>query len=77
MLFAIFACMFITVISIAKVKPQKRRPFTQEEVDWLREGVSRFGVGRWRSILDSYNFKGRTTVNLKDKWRNLVKAGVA
>ena len=58
-------------------KRQKRHKFSQEEEEWIRDGVRRFGVGKWRLILDSYNFRGRTIVNLKDKWRNLVKAGLA
>lgn len=43
------------------------------EVDALLEGVRSFGVGKWASILrssDAFNCV-RTSVDLKDKWRNL------
>ncbi|KAG2548785.1 hypothetical protein PVAP13_9KG215600 [Panicum virgatum] len=38
-------------------------------------GVSKFGVGRWTELKKKY-FKTsiRTSVHLKDKWRNLLRA---
>jgi hypothetical protein len=47
----------------------------------MQEGVKRFSVGgnsgfQWKSILEFGNGKfdpTRTTVDLKDKWRNLLK----
>ncbi len=33
----------------------------------------RFGSGKWRQILDSYNFDNRTTTDLKDKYRNIQR----
>ena len=34
----------------------------------------RYGVGAWAKILGNFEFKhGRSTVDLKDKWRNLEK----
>jgi hypothetical protein len=54
-------------------KQQKRRPFTAQEEDNLKEGVLKYGY-KWKSILDHYRFnQGRTPQNLKDKWRNLLK----
>lgn len=57
---------------VAKVRRLKR-PFTAQEETNLREGVKRYGVGNWRLILMAYTFDNRTTVDLKDKWRNLQK----
>lgn len=38
--------------------------------------TGRFGKGRWREIRDAFPFHPkRSNVNLKDKWRNLEKAG--
>ena len=37
--------------------------------------VKRFGSGKWAQILQEFPFEGRTGVNLKDKYRNLVKKG--
>ncbi|CAD6212784.1 unnamed protein product [Miscanthus lutarioriparius] len=49
--------------------------WTAKEVEILVQGVSKFGVGRW-ALLKQQFFKTsiRTSVNLKDKWRNLLKA---
>eukprot|EP00177_Eucheuma_denticulatum_P003626 GFKZ01006571.1.p1 GENE.GFKZ01006571.1~~GFKZ01006571.1.p1 ORF type:complete len:584 (+),score=99.27 GFKZ01006571.1:614-2365(+) len=66
-----------------EVRPRKRRrPPTRRktvrwssgEVDALLSGVRVHGVGRWATILrHSKVFKGvRTSVDLKDKWRNLT-----
>lgn len=47
--------------------------WSAEETRWLEEGVELYGMGNWAKILRKYNFAGRTSVNLKDKWRNLQK----
>ena len=52
-------------------------PWTDDEVDCLREGVRRFGIGQWALILgnDAGRFNTcRSQVDLKDKWRNLERA---
>lgn len=46
------------------------------EVENLKKGVAEFhsSLQRWSKILQSYKFKpGRSSVDLKDKWRNLVR----
>ncbi|KMZ56133.1 hypothetical protein ZOSMA_99G00640 [Zostera marina] len=52
------------------------RQWTLTEVMKLIEGVSQHGVGRWteikRHFFSSSNY--RTSVDLKDKWRNLLRA---
>ncbi|KAI3778797.1 hypothetical protein L2E82_08182 [Cichorium intybus] len=65
---------------------QKRRvpvPWTQLEEDTLKKWVEKFSQGSdggfvpWRRILElgvSVFQKGRTPVDLKDKWRNMQKA---
>lgn len=55
------------------VVPGKKGRWTEDEVDMLVEGVRLFGVGNWRQILDYFPFEGRTNVNLKDKYRNLLR----
>ena len=43
-------------------------------MEYLKEGVEKFGVGHWRTILENYPFHSRrSNVDLKDKWRNLQK----
>ncbi|KAF8722958.1 hypothetical protein HU200_022098 [Digitaria exilis] len=49
--------------------------WTQDEVRELVNGVSEFGVGKWKNVKTKYFLTSiRTPVNLKDKWKNLVKA---
>uniref|UniRef100_A0A9I9CKG4 Uncharacterized protein n=1 Tax=Cucumis melo TaxID=3656 RepID=A0A9I9CKG4_CUCME len=50
--------------------------WTLSEVMKLVEGVSEYGVGRWTEIkrLQFASSSHRTSVDLKDKWRNLLKA---
>ncbi|KAJ6700953.1 TRF-LIKE 3 [Salix koriyanagi] len=58
------------------VRRKHHRAWTLSEVMKLVEGVSRYGAGRWseikRLVFASYSY--RTSVDLKDKWRNLLKA---
>ncbi|XP_020277399.1 uncharacterized protein LOC109851591 isoform X2 [Asparagus officinalis] len=61
------------------VKRKHHRAWTLSEVLRLVEGVARYGAGRWSVIRQvafaSYSY--RTSVDLKDKWRNLIKASFA
>ncbi|KAG9441761.1 hypothetical protein H6P81_017615 [Aristolochia fimbriata] len=52
------------------------RLWNLSEVMKLIEGVSRFGVGRWTDIKRMLFAASahRTSVDLKDKWRNLLRA---
>ena len=55
-----------------KPSHRKRHPWTIQEVSWLKKGVQKFGAGKWQEILLSYPFPAyRTSIDLKDKWRNL------
>ncbi|XP_019250673.1 PREDICTED: uncharacterized protein LOC109229619 isoform X1 [Nicotiana attenuata] len=52
------------------------RLWTVSEVRKLIDGVAQYGVGRWSHIKKLYfsSSAHRTAVDLKDKWRNLLKA---
>lgn len=52
-----------------------RTRWSAKEEAALRAGVDRFGVGRWAEIRASecLALRGRTAVDLKDKWRNLQR----
>lgn len=54
----------------------KRRRWTSEEEQALCHAVLKHGRGNWQRILGDSNFsclRGRTNVQLKDKWKNIEK----
>uniref|UniRef100_A0A7I4D4Z7 Uncharacterized protein n=1 Tax=Physcomitrium patens TaxID=3218 RepID=A0A7I4D4Z7_PHYPA len=54
---------------------QTQKKWSNEEVELLKRGVQEHGKGHWKKILNDNTdaFRGRTEVDLKDKWRNLEK----
>ncbi|GAB5357525.1 hypothetical protein AAMO2058_000381900 [Amorphochlora amoebiformis] len=68
----------VGMVTLQKKKKKQRRKrifWTTCEETHLRLGVREFGVGKWAKILQKYTsiFKNRTSVDLKDKWRNISK----
>ncbi|RYQ84930.1 hypothetical protein Ahy_B10g104431 isoform B [Arachis hypogaea] len=61
------------------VRRKHHRAWTLVEVMKLVDGVSRCSAGRWSEIklLSFSSHSYRTSVDLKDKWRNLLKASFA
>ncbi|XP_070661628.1 uncharacterized protein [Malus domestica] len=61
------------------MRRKHHRAWTLVEVIKLVEGVSKCGTGRWSEIkrLSFASYSYRTSVDLKDKWRNLLKASFA
>lgn len=55
----------------------KRIKWTDREVQALRAGVIKYGVGNWVRIKNDYEMilRNRTSVMLKDKYRNMVRKG--
>lgn len=68
----------IATVPTAKggMRRKHHRPWTLSEVVKLVEGVSRYGAGRWSEIkrIAFSTCSHRTAVDLKDKWRNLLRA---
>jgi hypothetical protein len=54
-----------------------KRFFTPEETQAVRDGVRRFGPGNWTTIKWNCNgrLQNRSTVQIKDKYRNMVQKG--
>ncbi|GAU28807.1 hypothetical protein TSUD_357930 [Trifolium subterraneum] len=71
----------IVTVPTAKggMRRKHHRAWTLVEVMKLIDGVSRCGPGRWSEIkrLSFSSHSHRTSVDLKDKWRNLLKASFA
>ncbi|KAG8059261.1 hypothetical protein GUJ93_ZPchr0002g26154 [Zizania palustris] len=56
-------------------KRKHHRAWTLSEVLKLVDGVDRYGAGKWSEIRRlSFPCSYRTSVDLKDKWRNLIRA---
>uniref|UniRef100_A0A8B9NT28 Telomeric repeat-binding factor n=1 Tax=Accipiter nisus TaxID=211598 RepID=A0A8B9NT28_9AVES len=54
----------------------KNRKWTVQESEWIKEGVKKFGEGRWKAICQKYPFQNRTAVMIKDRWRTMKKLGI-
>ncbi|KAM7254405.1 hypothetical protein ACFE04_003785 [Oxalis oulophora] len=69
----------VTVSPKGGIRRKHHRAWTLTEVLKLVEGVSKYGAGRWSEIkrLAFASYSHRTSVDLKDKWRNLLKASIA
>ncbi|KAK6914702.1 SANT/Myb domain [Dillenia turbinata] len=71
----------VTIVPTTKggMRRKHHRAWTIAEVMKLVEGVARYGAGRWSEIkrLAFASYSYRTSVDLKDKWRNLLRASFA
>ncbi|XP_011094644.2 uncharacterized protein LOC105174291 isoform X2 [Sesamum indicum] len=69
---------YLTAESSEEVNGRRKhhRLWTIAEVKKLIDGVAEYGVGRWSRIKKLFFSASahRTSVDLKDKWRNLLKA---
>jgi hypothetical protein len=54
-----------------------RKMFTEDEVAALREGIDKFGVGKWQLIINDSDGRldGRSGVQVKDKYRTMFRSG--
>ncbi|KAI1235649.1 hypothetical protein IHE44_0002534 [Lamprotornis superbus] len=50
--------------------------WTMQESEWIKEGVQKYGEGRWKAICLKYPFQNRTSVMIKDRWRTMKKLGM-
>lgn len=57
---------------------QKKKPWTDSESMWLVIGTLIHGKGNWTDILTQFenHFNHRSTVQLKDRYRNIIKSSL-
>ncbi|NXU77400.1 TERF2 factor, partial [Oreotrochilus melanogaster] len=56
--------------------PALVQKWTIQESEWIKEGVKKFGEGRWKAICQQFPFQNRTAVMIKDRWRTMKKLGI-
>ncbi|XP_038041255.2 telomeric repeat-binding factor 2 isoform X6 [Anas platyrhynchos] len=54
----------------------KKQRWTAQESQWIKDGVRKYGEGRWKSICQRYPFQNRTSVMIKDRWRTMKRLGM-
>ncbi|XP_063267107.1 telomeric repeat-binding factor 2 isoform X2 [Prinia subflava] len=62
--------------NISRTSSSKKQKWTMQESEWIKEGVQKYGEGRWKSISLKYPFQNRTAVMIKDRWRTMKKLGM-
>ncbi|XP_068883288.1 telomeric repeat-binding factor 2 isoform X4 [Aphelocoma coerulescens] len=62
--------------SVTKNCSSKKQKWTIQESEWIKEGVKKYGEGRWKAICLKYPFQNRTSVMIKDRWRTMKKLGM-
>ncbi|ESW18874.1 hypothetical protein PHAVU_006G078200 [Phaseolus vulgaris] len=60
---------------LARQSRRRKRRWSSLEEETLRAGVKMFGEGNWATIRSFYSniFDNRSGVDLKDKWRNMIR----
>ncbi|XP_031470905.1 telomeric repeat-binding factor 2 isoform X2 [Phasianus colchicus] len=54
----------------------KKQKWTVQESEWIKDGVRKYGEGRWKTISEKYPFQNRTAVQIKDRYRTMKKLGI-
>mmetsp|Transcript_8402 Transcript_8402/g.18944 ORF Transcript_8402/g.18944 Transcript_8402/m.18944 type:complete len:1013 (+) Transcript_8402:439-3477(+) len=64
-------------VNVPRSSGRKRKKWTEEEKDAVREGVEAYGVGRWAVIKSEWAMalQDRTSVQIKDCYRTMLKRG--
>ncbi|XP_066183486.1 telomeric repeat-binding factor 2 isoform X4 [Sylvia atricapilla] len=62
--------------NVSRISSSKKQKWTVQESEWIKEGVKKYGEGRWKSICLKYPFQNRTAVMIKDRWRTMKKLGM-
>uniref|UniRef100_A0A8C0U3M0 Telomeric repeat binding factor 2 n=1 Tax=Cyanistes caeruleus TaxID=156563 RepID=A0A8C0U3M0_CYACU len=62
--------------NVSKNSSSKKQKWTMQESEWIKEGVKKYGEGRWKAICLKYPFENRTPVMIKDRWRTMKKLGI-
>ncbi|XP_014745041.1 PREDICTED: telomeric repeat-binding factor 2 isoform X2 [Sturnus vulgaris] len=72
----LFANAALEKSNVTKNSSSKKQKWTMQESEWIKEGVQKYGEGRWKAICLKYPFQNRTSVMIKDRWRTMKKLGM-
>ena len=71
-----YTCVWVDVVSVCVCVCVSIDLFVHKSLNCSDLQVyCRHGPGNWKQILNTFPFK-RTAVDLKDKWRNMIKRGI-
>lgn len=59
------------------MKRKPRSKWTGDEEKTVYKAVKKYGVSSWADIVKANILPGRSNVDIKDKWRTMVKTGRA
>lgn len=64
-------------VNVPRSAGKKRKRWTDEEKDVVKQGIARYGVGRWAMIKSDWamELRDRTSVQIKDCYRTMLKRG--
>lgn len=62
-------------LSNQRVKRKPRAKWTEDEEKTVYKAVQKYGLSSWADIVKTNVLPGRSNVDIKDKWRTMVKTG--
>ena len=64
-------------VNVPRSGGKKRKRWTDEEKEAVRQGIAQYGVGRWALIKSDWamELRDRTSVQIKDCYRTMLKRG--
>lgn len=56
-----------------KTKAKPKRVWTDSQEALLTKAVQKLGAGKWKEMVATFDFEGKESKVLKDKWRTMAK----
>lgn len=55
-------------------KPKRvKRVWTESQEELLTKAVEKLGAGKWKEMVNEFDFEGKESKVLKDKWRTMSR----